>query len=342
MFSRAAVLHAARRYRPLQQHAPGPQQFRTSPGDASMRSKSAEHTRRGLARTQALQPSPVLSLTSELCARQVVLRAHGRQTSRGLVTVVENTASRPARSVRTRYRAAWAHYLGAGRKGPVLTPRQAALIANASFLLVASSFMSKDMWTLRAMNISSGLLMVVFNSLSMERPMWVSMRWGCVLIVINSAQLLMMHLESRQGILPEREASVHKAWFSSLLCEAQFWRLSSVADWMTLPQASRLTGQDEPNDYMYLLTGGEVTVSRDGKTLATLGPGCWIGEHGFLSHFTDLENSTAHGLLAPSFASTAVTSEVASVMRWRREDMEEVSCCCFSLFPAVAAIDPLT
>jgi CRP-like cAMP-binding protein len=85
-----------------------------------------------------------------------------------------------------------------------------------------------------------------------------------------------------------------------------------------------MTRQGEPNEYLYLVTSGEVSISRDGRKLAALGPGMWVGERGFLRHLTDLEVAPRDELQAPSFASASVTSGSASVMRWRRLDMEEV------------------
>jgi Cyclic nucleotide-binding domain len=332
MLSRSAVFQAARRYCSLPAHShyhpsrhvdqtqnAGPLLSQLPPNSYAQHLSRVRTASRAGLKTQISHAADAQQAVARVCVREFC-----RAASRGLVTVVDKAAPRPHRSVRKRVRAAWAHTLGAGRKGPVLTQRQAALIANASFLLVASSFLQTDMYMLRAMNISSGLLMFVFNSLSMERPMWVSMRWGCVLIMINAWQVWLLHMESRQGILPAREDAVYRNWFGSLLSEAQFLRLSALAQWDGLEEGATMTRQGEPNEYLYLVTSGEVSISRDGRKLAALGPGMWVGERGFLRHLTDLEVAPRDELQAPSFASASVTSGSASVMRWRRLDMEEV------------------
>jgi hypothetical protein len=154
-----------------------------------------QHTSEGCGRMCLLSPANA-RLVTQLSARQSATHSFSKSLApgllavhspniargagaccRGLVTLVSPDGRlRVGRPKRLRRRLAlwWTRSLGRGRKGGLLTERQAHIIANASFILVFASFVSTDMFELRALSVAAGGLMFVFNALAMERPLWIS------------------------------------------------------------------------------------------------------------------------------------------------------------------------
>jgi CRP-like cAMP-binding protein len=55
-------------------------------------------------------------------------------------------------------------------------------------------------------------------------------------------------------------------------------RIASAGDQVTLPAGTKLFQQDQSGSDAYIVLTGDVTISRNGKTVVTLGPGQLLGE----------------------------------------------------------------
>jgi CRP/FNR family transcriptional regulator, cyclic AMP receptor protein len=71
--------------------------------------------------------------------------------------------------------------------------------------------------------------------------------------------------------------------FSSL-SDAEVAKIARVGTYVTVPADWGLMGEGTSADKAYLLISGEVSVRKDGKEVATLGPGDIFGEMGIVSH----------------------------------------------------------
>ena len=71
--------------------------------------------------------------------------------------------------------------------------------------------------------------------------------------------------------------------FSSL-SDKDVKRIASVGTYVTVPADWGLMGEGTSADKAYLLISGEVSVRKDGKEIATLGPGDIFGEMGIVAH----------------------------------------------------------
>jgi CRP-like cAMP-binding protein len=58
----------------------------------------------------------------------------------------------------------------------------------------------------------------------------------------------------------------------------ELFRLSGLATRLTIPAGKVLARQDEPGKEFIVLVAGQATVAIDGRVVATLGPGDFIGE----------------------------------------------------------------
>ena len=68
------------------------------------------------------------------------------------------------------------------------------------------------------------------------------------------------------------------------LSDKQVAKIASAGTYVTVPADWALMGEGTSADKAYLLISGEVSVRRDGKEVAKLGPGDIFGEMGIVSH----------------------------------------------------------
>ena len=74
-------------------------------------------------------------------------------------------------------------------------------------------------------------------------------------------------------------------------------RIADVGTYVTVPADWGLMGEGTSADKAYLLISGEVSVRKDGKEIAKLGPGDIFGEMGIVAH--RLRTATVVSLIAP-------------------------------------------
>ena len=70
----------------------------------------------------------------------------------------------------------------------------------------------------------------------------------------------------------------------SNLSDAEVAKIAKVGTYVTVPADWGLMGEGTSADKAYLLISGEVSVRKDGKEIATLGPGDIFGEMGIVAH----------------------------------------------------------
>jgi CRP/FNR family transcriptional regulator, cyclic AMP receptor protein len=84
--------------------------------------------------------------------------------------------------------------------------------------------------------------------------------------------------------MAEKSVSLdHIDRFSSLT-DAEVAKIAEVGTYVTVPADWGLMGEGTSADKAYLMISGEVSVRKDGKEIATLGPGDIFGEMGIVAH----------------------------------------------------------
>jgi CRP-like cAMP-binding protein len=68
------------------------------------------------------------------------------------------------------------------------------------------------------------------------------------------------------------------------LSDKQVAKIASAGTFVTVPADWALMGEGTASDKAYLLISGEVSVRKDGKEVAQLGPGDIFGEMGIVNH----------------------------------------------------------
>ena len=70
----------------------------------------------------------------------------------------------------------------------------------------------------------------------------------------------------------------------SKLSDAEVAKIARTGTYVTVPADWALMGEGTSADKAYLLISGEVSVRKDGKEIARLGPGDVFGEMGIVAH----------------------------------------------------------
>ncbi len=68
------------------------------------------------------------------------------------------------------------------------------------------------------------------------------------------------------------------------LSDKEVAKIASAGTYVTVPADWALMGEGTASDKAYLLISGEVSVRKDGKEVAQLGPGDIVGETAILKH----------------------------------------------------------
>jgi CRP-like cAMP-binding protein len=68
------------------------------------------------------------------------------------------------------------------------------------------------------------------------------------------------------------------------LSDKEVAKIASAGTYVTVPADWALMGEGTASDKAYLLISGEVSVRKDGKEVAQLGPGDIFGEMGIINH----------------------------------------------------------
>ena len=68
------------------------------------------------------------------------------------------------------------------------------------------------------------------------------------------------------------------------LSDKEVAKIASAGTYVTVPADWALMGEGTASDKAYLLISGEVSVRKDGKEIAQLGPGDIFGEMGIIKH----------------------------------------------------------
>jgi CRP/FNR family transcriptional regulator, cyclic AMP receptor protein len=104
---------------------------------------------------------------------------------------------------------------------------------------------------------------------------------------------------------------LHSIPLFSRLGKSDLERLGQLADAIDLPAEKVLMREGESGSEMFIIASGRVRVEHDGKTIAELGPGDWLGEMAILSEGTRTATATT---IEPTRAFVVAHREFHSLM----------------------------
>ena len=158
----------------------------------------------------------------------------------------------------------------------------ATLAGHLAFGLIAFSFLVKDIFWLRIVSIAASLFSVLYNYIIPVEPMWLAINWNFVFIVVNLYHIGVILYEKREVKMDDKNEELYQTLFSEMT-PVEYLKISRAAEWVTLKPGQRLITQGMPVPDLYLIYNGTVDVAVDGRWVAELKDGQFVGEMSFLT-----------------------------------------------------------
>jgi CRP-like cAMP-binding protein len=155
----------------------------------------------------------------------------------------------------------------------VLTP--GSLLGHLTYmLLVASMIMRSIMW-MRTVALASGISGLAYSAIFLRDP--VGTFWESLFIATNVIQLAILLREFRFGAFSDGEKRF-LSMFGKSLDPVLARRLVRIAEWREVAAETVLVRQGSAPPELISLVEGAARVERDGRIVAVLGPGDFVGE----------------------------------------------------------------
>jgi len=152
-------------------------------------------------------------------------------------------------------------------------------LGNILYLL---SYSVRDILWLRILTVVAILCMLPYYYCCNATPMYWPMGWNALFASVNLAQIAWLILERRPVFLGEDELRLYNQVFRSLT-PREFMKLVSTAEYKTAVVNQPLLRQGEPVAELAVISKGLGRVQVDGRHVAEVSPGQFVGEMGFLT-----------------------------------------------------------
>lgn len=157
------------------------------------------------------------------------------------------------------------------------------LLGNLAFILVACSFMVKDILWLRLISVSASLCSIVYNYNVASLPLWVPIGWNSFFISLNLYHVIKIIHGNRSIHLTDKESELYRLMFSSLNL-IEFSKLIRTGEWKNAEVGEILVQEKQLMTDLFLIFNGAVEIFVGDKKVNELKDGQFIGEMSFLSN----------------------------------------------------------
>ncbi len=156
------------------------------------------------------------------------------------------------------------------------------LAGHLASILTMAAYLLKDILWLRSLTILSCFAGIAFNLFVPATPLWTVIYWNILFAIINVVQVAII-IKQRSGVhFTEEEKELHDTLFKNF-APFEFMKLMRVGKWLEAKQGQILATEEKPIDSVMLIYNGLVGVETNGKEVATLKDGNFIGEMSFVT-----------------------------------------------------------
>lgn len=189
------------------------------------------------------------------------------------------------------------------------------VLGNLAFILVACSFMVKDILWLRLLSVTGSLCSIGYNTYVTTEPLWVPISWNLFFISLNFYHITKIIYGNRTIALSEKEQELYQMSFGQLNL-IEFSKLIRMGQWKKADSGVDLVKEDQVMDELLMIYNGHVDVvvkdsdNETEKIVNQLKDGQFIGEMSFLSNH-------------PATA-TVRTVHPTEYVSWKQKDLKEL------------------
>ncbi len=149
---------------------------------------------------------------------------------------------------------------------------------NACYTLLALSYLFTNMFWLRVLAIVSLAFEAVYFYYGAASPLWVGIGWNAIFVSINLVMLILLLINERTKRKYTQDELILKRSLFAELDATQFAHLLHAGQWQDTQRGAVLTKQNSPVDNFYVIADGMVEVEVDGRMVAILQNGAFVGE----------------------------------------------------------------
>ena len=156
------------------------------------------------------------------------------------------------------------------------------LAGHLASILTMAAYLLKDILWLRLLTILSCFAGIAFNYFVPATPLWSVIYWNLLFALINIVQIGII-IKERTGIhFTDEEKELHDTLFKNF-APFEFMKLMRIGKWLEAKQGEILAAEKQSLDAVMLIYNGLVGVETNGKEVATLKDGNFIGEVSFIT-----------------------------------------------------------
>lgn len=156
------------------------------------------------------------------------------------------------------------------------------LAGHLASVLTMVAYLLKDILWLRMLTILSCFAGIAFNYFVPATPLWTVIYWNVLFAIINIVQVAIIIKERSDVHFTEEEKELHETLFKNF-APFEFMKLMRVGKWREAKTGDVLAVEQKPLDAVMLIYNGLVAVEQNGKELAKLKDGNFIGEVSFIT-----------------------------------------------------------
>ena len=185
----------------------------------------------------------------------------------------------------------------------------ATIAGHLAFGLIAFSFLVKDILWLRVVSILASLFSVLYNFYIPAEPMWLAINWNIVFVLVNLYHIAVIIYEKRPIKMAPKDKELYETLFRDL-SPVEYLKISKVAQWKVFKSGETIIRQTHLVPDLILIYNGTVDVAVDGKKVAELKDGQFVGEMSFLTE----KSATA----------TCVVKHDAECLVWKQQEFKDL------------------
>jgi hypothetical protein len=183
------------------------------------------------------------------------------------------------------------------------------LAGHLAFGLIAFSFLVKDILWLRLVSILASTFSVFYNYTIPLQPMWLAINWNIVFVLVNLYHIAVIIYEKRPISMAPKDKELYETLFKEL-SPVEYLKITKIANWKKFKAGDTLIRESHLVTDLILIYNGTVDVIVEGKKVAQLKDGQFVGEMSFLTE----KSATA----------TCVIKHDTECILWKQPEFKEL------------------
>ncbi len=155
-------------------------------------------------------------------------------------------------------------------------------LGHLAFVIVAGSFLVKDIMYLRVLSIVACTISIFFNYFGFDSPIWLVIFWQMVFIMINVVQIGIL-IKDKLGVeFSEEEKELYDTQFCNM-SPVEFMKFMRLSEWKNLGANTVIIKEDQPLSSITLIYNGVVEIHKKNRKINTVKDGTFLGDVEFFS-----------------------------------------------------------